>query len=417
MNDIDDPIVLAGWARSAVVPVDGAFGDLTPAALGAPVILAALAKAGIVGAQVDTVVAGNALGANGNPARMLALAAGLPDACAAFSLDSQCCAGLDAVTVGAGLIASGTASIVVAGGVEAWSRAPIRAHRPARSDDPHEPPRVYERPAFAPDPARDPDLFAAAADYARQRRWTREAQDRYAIAMHGRARAHAAECANEIVRIAGIDADRYPRTLTAERAARMPLAMRADGLGHGLGLSPSDRIVDIDADDPRYAQSRIAVSPRADGAAFVVLMRASTHHTVRAHLAQTNAPRLIWRGGQSLGGKPEQPMLAAGLAANALLQRHGLSAQALHTIELHDAFASQAFAFAEQLGIDVMQLNRRGGGIARGHPIGASGAIALVRMATDLLRDGKTGDLGLAAIAGAGGLGAAALLARDDAVL
>ena len=403
MKEIDDPIVLAAWARSAVVPVDGAFGALTPDALGAPVVRAALARAGIDASQVDTVVAGNALGANGNPARMLALAAGLSDRCAAFSIDSQCCAGLDAVTVGASLVASGVASVVVAGGVEAWSRAPIRAHRPAQGSTSNDPPHSYERPAFAPDPARDPDLFAAAADYARQREWTREAQDHYAIAMHARAIAHAAECADEIVTIAQVGADRYPRPLTAERAARMPLAMRADGR-HALG----------DALDARYAQSRIAVSPRADGAAFVVLMRASTHTAALARAARPSATRLLWRGGQSLGGQPEQPMLVAGLAANALLARHGLSATALHTIELHDAFASQAFAFAEQLGVDLMQLNRRGGGIARGHPIGASGAVALVRMLADLRREGKSGDLGLAAIAGAGGLGAAALVALDD---
>jgi acetyl-CoA C-acetyltransferase len=406
MNEIDDPIVVVAWARSAVVPVDGAFGTLTAEALGAPVIRVALARAGIDASQVDAVVAGNALGANGNPARMLALAAGLPDRCAALSIDSQCCAGLDAITVGAGLIASGAASVVIAGGVEAWSRAPIRAHRPARGSASDHPPRTYDRPAFAPDPARDPDLFAAAADYARRREWTREAQDHYAMAMHARAIDHAAECADEIVTIAGVSADRYPRLLTAERAARMPLAMRADGLNG-----------EIDAVDLRYAQSRIAVSPRADGAAFVVLMRASTHATTLAHAACPSGPRLTWRGGQSLGGEPEQPMLAAGLAARALLARHGVTARALHTIELHDAFASQAFAFAEQLDVDVTHLNRRGGGIARGHPIGASGAIAFVRMLADLRREGRTGDLGLAAIAGAGGLGAAALVAFDDGAL
>jgi len=389
----DTSVVIAGWARSAVVPVNGAFSRLTPDALGAPVLRAALARAGIDGAQVDAVIAGNALAANGNPARMVALAAGLPDRCAALSIDSQCCAGLDAVTIGASLIAAGTASIVIAGGVEAWSRAPIRAHRPlgpAKADDR---PIPYDRPAFAPDPARDPDLFAAAAEYARSRKWTRADQDRYAVAMHARAVAHADLNDEEIVAVAEVEADLYPRILGTDHAARMPLAMRADG--RPVALTPADAV---------YAQSRIAVSPRADGAAFVVLTRAD-------RLAPSTLPRLVWRGGISLGGAPEQPMLAAGHAAHALLTRHALSACALHTIELHDAFASQAFAFAEQLGVDPLQLNRRGGGIARGHPIGASGAIALVRVLADLRHTGKDGDLGLAAIAGAGGLGAAALVA------
>ena len=141
--------LIAAWARSAVAPHGGAFAQLQPHEVAAPVLRGLLARAGLAPSDVDAVVLGNALGAGGNPARVLALAAGLPDACAALSVDTQCCSGLDAVSVAAGLIASGQAEVVVAGGVEAWSRAPIRQHRPLNE---HEPARTFERPAFAPDP-------------------------------------------------------------------------------------------------------------------------------------------------------------------------------------------------------------------------------------------------------------------------
>jgi acetyl-CoA C-acetyltransferase len=88
------------------------------------------------------------------------------------------------------------------------------------------------------------------------------------------------------------------------------------------------------------------------------------------------------------------------------------SASELQVVELHDAFAVQGISFCQALGLDPSAINRRGGGLARGHPIGASGAIALVRLLADLQQSDATSAHGLVAVAGAGGIGAAALLAR-----
>jgi acetyl-CoA C-acetyltransferase len=84
----------------------------------------------------------------------------------------------------------------------------------------------------------------------------------------------------------------------------------------------------------------------------------------------------------------------------------------LTAIELHDAFAVQGLAFCQAMSFDPQRLNRRGGGLARGHPIGASGAVALVRVLADLAQDGAPQEAGLAAVAGAGGIGAAAIVRR-----
>jgi len=384
-TEAERPAVV-GWARSAVAPRGGAFKFLHPHQIGAPVLHALLADAGIDPPAVDAVVVGNALGAGGNPARMLALAAGLPRSCAAYSIDTQCCAGLDAVTMAAALIAAGNASVAIAGGAEAWSRAPIRQHRPLRQG---EPAVEYERPAFAPDPEQDPDMLLSAARYAARHRYARTAQDAYAILSHARALEARGELAREIVPVAGLDHDTHPRSLAPARAARMPAAAVSDA-----------------ADDPApWALSPLAVAPRADGAAFVVLAGAEACR--RLGLRR----RAIWRGAVSTGAAPETPLLAAGEASRALLARLGLSMADLSVIEMHDAFAVQALSFCDTFGLDPQRLNRRGGGLARGHPIGASAAISLVRLLADL-QDEASGALGLTTVAGAGGIGAAAVVER-----
>ncbi len=374
--------LIAAWARSAVAPHGGAFAQLQPHEVAAPVLRGLLARAGLAPSDVDAVVLGNALGAGGNPARVLALAAGLPDACAALSVDTQCCSGLDAVSVAAGLIASGQAEVVVAGGVEAWSRAPIRQHRPLNE---HEPARTFERPAFAPDPERDPDLLQAAADYAARHGLTRAQQDAYAVHSHQRAVAAQAELAGEIVPVAGVAHDLYPRPMTLARAARLP------------------RVVG----DAASGLSALTISAKADGVALVLMLSAAASRRLGLRAA------MAWHAGVSVGCDPREPLVAAERAAREVLRRGGIDdVTRLAAVELHDAFAVQGLSFCQALGLAPETINRRGGGLARGHPIGASAAIALVRLLADLAREGGPGALGLTAVAGAGGIGAAALVER-----
>lgn len=381
------PVIL-GWARSPVAPHGGAFKGLMAHEIAAPVIHALLARVGVRPDQIDAVVAGNALAAGGNPARMAALAAGLPDRCAALTIDTQCCAGLDAVSVAVGLLASGAATMVLAGGVEAWSRAPIRQHRPLA---PGQLPESYERPAFAPDPRRDPDMLVAAAAYAQRLHHTRLQQDAYALVSHARACADRDVLAHEIVPVAGLVHDSHPRQLTAKHAARMPAAT--------LDFANEPDTFDC-------TMSRLAVSPRADGAAFLVM-------TTAGHASELGIePAARWLAGATVGAAPEVPMLAAIDATRLALDRASLSMDSLAAIELHDAFAVQALAFAQSFSIDPFRMNCHGGGLARGHPIGASGAICLVRVLSDLCRTEAPGACGLAAVAGAGGVGAAAVVQR-----
>lgn len=403
------PII--AWARSPVAPLGSALAQLSPHELGRPLLLSLLQQSGLPAHAADAVVVGNALGAGGNPARMLALASGLPDGCAAHTIDTQCCSGLDAVAMAVGLLQSGQAEVVIAGGIEAWSRAPIRQTRPQL---PGEQPQSYERPPFAPDPERDPDMLQSAADYALAHGFSRSRQEQYALLSHSRALAAQAQLAPEIVPMAGLEADAYPRALQPARAARMPTLAR----GSCEGASADDIAA--------HALSPLTVSAKADGAALILL--ATPEACARWNLQ----PCAQWLASASVGAAPETPLLAAIAAAQMVLARgsHALAgphqspspsplplplpARELSAIELHDAFAVQGLAFCAAMGLTPEQINSAGGGLARGHPIGASGAIALVRCLAQLEYQAQSSTpkaaLGLAAIAGAGGIGAATLV-------
>ena len=359
--------LLAG-CRTPVAPRHGALRHHTPHTLAAPLVQHLLQTVGLPPEAVDTLILGNALGAGGNPARMTALAAGLPQRCATFSVDTQCCSGLDAINLAAARILSGQSDVVIAGGAEAWTRSPIRQHRPMDATQAAVP---YERPAFTPWPARDPDPLQAAADYAARHGFTRHQQDAYARDSHARAvramEPRRACTSSTILPLEGLLHDAYPRLLTERQASRMPVAAHPScHVSDGNAPSGSD-----------CALSRLAISPQADGAALVLM--ASAEFCARRGIT----PASHWLGGLSLGTDPENPLAGALAAAEALLQRHRLSPDALHAVELHDAFAVQGLAFQQALqsqGLDPARLNTWGGGLARGHPIGASGAIALVEL-------------------------------------
>ena len=415
------PIPILAWARSPIAPIAAitpvapagtALARLAPHELGAPLLHALLQQCGLPAQAVDAVVIGNALGAGGNPARMLSLAAGLPDSCAAHTIDTQCCSGLDAIAMAVGLLQTGQAEVVIAGGIEAWSRSPLRQTRPLSRE---ELPQSYERPPFAPDPARDPDMLQSAADYALQHGFTRAQQEQYALLSHRRALAAQSRLTAEIVPVADLAHDSYPRALTPERAARMPVVAQGNYQASKANNSNDNSNDNGNGADPikAHALSALTISAKADGAALLLLA------TPQACAQWGLQPRAHWLASASVGAAPETPLLAAIAAARLALQRGktalsqpSLSIQDLAAIELHDAFAVQGLAFCNALGLEPEQINTAGGGLARGHPIGASGAIALVRCLAELELQAQSAcpALGLAAIAGAGGIGAATLV-------
>ncbi len=346
--------------RTAVMPLGGAFARLLAHELAAPVMQACLIDAGIDGARVDEVILSNALGAGGNPARLAALAAGLPDAVAGLSIDRQCVGGLDAVILARALVQSGAAQVVLAGGAESYSRRPLRL----RTDPQGGAPVQYDAPPFTPWPGRDPAMHKAAADLATRLGISRAAQDAWAVRSHRLARA---ALMPEIVALPEGARDGFTRALTPEIAARAKVITGT------------------------ITAANTAVA--ADGAAFCLV--------VSEPIARKAARALHIAAGATLGGVPEEPGLAPlGAIARVLSPRPRLA-----RIEMMEAYAVQALACIAGAGLDPDIINLGGGALARGHPIGASGAILAARLWADLDHG-----FGLAAIAAAGGIGSALLL-------
>jgi acetyl-CoA C-acetyltransferase len=349
--------------RTAVVPRGGAFARLSIEDLAAPVVRACLADAGVNPTEVDDLILSNALGAGGNPARRVALAAGLPDRVAGLTTDRQCAGGLDALLLAKALVDSGAAQVVLAGGVESYSRRPLRL-----STDPDGgPPVPYDEAPFTPWPDRDPGMAEAADALAQKLGISRQRQEAWAMASH--AKALTADLRAEIVSLNSITADTFPRNLTPAILARAPVV-------HG--------------------SVTVATAAVAADAAAVCLV-------VSDHVAQGRGLRIL--GAATLGGNPEEP----GLAPIAAIQRVW-SGEPLQHAEIMEAYAVQAIAVVEGPCLDPAIINPASGGLARGHPIGASGAILAVRLFHGL----KSGR-GLAAIAAAGGIGSALMVEASGA--
>jgi acetyl-CoA C-acetyltransferase len=368
--------------RSAVVPRGGAFAALEVDALAAPVMRACLRAGGIEGGGVDEVIAGNALYGGGNPARRAALFAGLPESVPAISIDRQCCSGLDAIAHAARLVEAGAADCVLAGGMESYSRAPIRLRKPTGEGGE---PVAYDRPPFTPWPERDPDMADAALALAVRLGIAEETQLAFAVASHASARRALASKRHEreIVPLDAVREDRFTRDLSTETGRRSRVLARAG--------------------EVCLRAATAAVS--ADAAAFALVVSASWLQA-NPHVA---ACRIV--DSAAAGSDPCLPGLAPVVAGKRLLARHGIDAGSLAVAEVMEAYAVQAIACIEGLGLDPARVNRGGGALARGHPIGASGAILAVRLFHELQGE-PVGSLGLAAIASAGGLGTALLLER-----
>lgn len=369
--------------RTAVAPRRGAFNAIEAHDLAAPVLRACLQDAGIPPEAVGHVLLGNALAGGGNVARLAALAAGIPAHVPALTLDTQCCSGLDAIALGARLVASGAAEIVLAGGVESWSRAPLRARRPREAG---ETPAFYERPPFSPFPDADPDMLEAMAALAVERGYTRAVQHGLAVDSHAKARAARDRMAVEIVPVAGLDHDAFTRDLTHRLAARAPLV----------------------AGEGACALDATTVAVEADAAAGVLIVSAKMKERL-------GLPSCIVTAAASAGGPPERPYDALVPAVRAVLDQAGSALDVLAVLavlELMEASAPQLLENRRHLDLRDAPLNRGGGALARGHPVGASGAILAVRLFHELARE-TPGALGLAAIAAAGGLGSALMLQRS----
>ena len=360
--------------RTPIGTAGGALADVSAAELAAPVLRA---LADEVPLPVQDVVLGNCMGPGGDVARVSALAAGLGIDVPGLTVDRQCGSGLAAIDVGAHLVRPG--AVVLAGGVESASTAPLRFW-------PGEPPVRYERAPFAPEPFGDPDMGYAADVLAAKSGVSRARQDAYAARSHARALGtrDAGGFDAELVRVGGVVRDERPRPITVERLGRLRPAFRPEQDGGTVTAGNSCGV--------------------NDGAAVVALVDAATHRSLEV-------PGLRVLATATAGVDPELPGIGLVPAVRSALHRSGLGPADLDVVEVNEAFAGQVLACYDELGLDPDRVCVEGGALALGHPWGASGAVLVVRLFSQLVRAGR-GRYGLAAIAVGGGQGVAVVVER-----
>ena len=359
------PVVVAA-RRTPIATAGRALADRTPAELASVALSAAVGDVPRLPA-VDDVVVGSSRGPSGALGRLAALHAGLGDHVPGMTVDRQCAAGLEAVATAAALVSSGQATVVLAGGVESASQAP-----PGRAQ-------------FAPLDVGDPDMGVAAETVAREGGVSRQRQDAYAARSHARALAarDAGRFAAEVAPIDGVDADDRPRAITEQRLARLPAAFVPGGsvtAGNSCGIS--------------------------DGAAAVVVVPEWLR-------AEHGWPGLRVVSVGRAGVDPNRCGLGLVPAAQQAMERAGIVAGDLGTVEAVEAFAGQLLAGIDALGIDDSLVCPDGGALALGHPWGASGAVLVVRLFSRLVRQGCADPdrpFALATVAAGGGQGVAMVL-------
>jgi len=370
---LQDPIVIVGSARTPMGGFQGDLKDCTAPDLGAAAIRAALERSGISPDAVEETVFGCVLpaGQGQAPARQAAIGAGLPFAAGATTVNKMCGSGMKAVMLAHDLIAAGSASVAVAGGMESMTNAPYLLDR-ARGGYRLGHDRVIDHMFLdgledAYDKGRLMGTFAE--DCAEAYQFTRAAQDDYAIASLTRAR--------NAIEEGAFDAEIISVTV---KAGRSELVVNRD---EQPGKAKPEKIPTL---KPAFRENGTVTAANAssisDGAAALVLMRRSQAErdgiaplaTIVGHATHSQAPNLFATA--PIG------------ALRKLAERTGWRLGDVDLFEINEAFAVVAMAAMRDLDLPHDKVNVHGGACALGHPIGASGARVLVTLLSALKRYG-----------------------------
>lgn len=370
----------------------GSLATLSAADLGTSVVADLLARAGIEPPAVDELVFGNARQAGGgpNPARQIAVRAGLPVERPAWTLNMACGSGLKAVAIAAEGIAAGRTEVAIAGGTESMSGLPFFLPDMRRGYRLGHAPVVdgMYRDGFHC-PLADMLMGETAERLASERGIAREAQDEFALASQKKCEAARAE---------GRFADELsPVAVPARRGE--PVPFEADEHPRdGVRLESLAKLPPV-FDRERGSVTAGNSSGITDGAAALLLMSAE-------RAGELGLEPLAYVGPTAEAGvAPEVMGLGPVPACRKLQERNGLAPGDYDLVELNEAFAAQVLACDQDLGLPADRLNVNGGAIALGHPIGATGARICVTLLHELARRGA--ENGLATLCISGGMGLA----------
>lgn len=387
MNDV----LILSAVRTPIGSFQGAFASLSAPQLGSVAVRAALEKAEVTGeklAQVDQVLLGNVLqaGIGQAPARQAAIGAGVPTSAGAVTIHKVCGSGMRAVMDGANGLRTGEWSLVVAGGMESMSSAPYllpKARTGYRMGHGQLLDSMIHDGLW--DPYRNVHMGICAEQCAAKYKFTREAQDEFALESYQRAR-RASESGDFRAEIHEVTVEGRKGAVVIDRDEE-PFATPEEKLQKMGTLKPA-----FQKDGSVTAANSSKIN---DGAAALVLASADAV----AALGGKPIARILAQA--SHAQEPEWFTTAPAFAARKALEKAGLGLDKIDIFEVNEAFAVVAMAFIKELEIDSNRVNVNGGAVALGHPIGASGARILVTLVHALRARRKK--YGLASICIGGG--------------
>ncbi|AEK55991.1 MULTISPECIES: beta-ketothiolase BktB [Brucella] len=388
-------VVIASGVRTPIGDFGGSLAGIPPCELGAAVAREAIARAGIEPDQVEQTVFGNVIHTRPEDmyiSRVVAVRAGVPHTSPALTLNRLCGSGLQAVVSAAEQIELGKADIVLTGGAESMSRSGHLLTQARNGQKMGDVTAIDMMVGALTDPFGHGHMGLTAENIAERSGIDRARQDALAVESHRRAAAAIADgrFSGQILPITVkqgrteklFDTDEHVRSnVSLEDMAKLRPAFSKDGTvtaGNASGLN--------------------------DGAAALVLMEEGV---AKAHGVKALG-RIIATG---LGGVAPQVMgMGPVPASRQALQRAGLTVADMDVIESNEAFAAQACAVSAELEFPEDKVNPNGGAVALGHPVGASGAIILIKLCYELERIG--GRYGLATMCIGGGQGIAMVVER-----
>ncbi|MEO5615658.1 MAG: beta-ketothiolase BktB [Cypionkella sp.] len=383
-------IFILSTARTAIGSFGGSLAAMSTIDIATHAAKAAIARAGIEAGQVGTVVFGHVI--NTEPrdmylARVAAMQAGVPETTPAMNVNRLCGSGAQAIVSAVQMLLLGDAEIALAGGAECMSRAPYVVQSARFGQKMSDTTMLDMMTGALTCPFGTGHMGITAENVAARYGLTREAQDAFALESQNRAARAIAE-GRFVDQITPIELsgrkghtifaqDEHPKATTAAALASLRPAFAKDGTvtaGNASGIN--------------------------DGAAAVILARADAVGRARARVM----------GYAVAGVDPKVMGLGPIPAVQALCAKLGVKPESFDVVESNEAFAAQAMAVTQALGLDPTHVNPNGGAIALGHPVGATGAILVAKALAELERSG--GKTGLITMCIGGGQGIALAIER-----
>lgn len=359
-------VYIIAATRTPVSPVGGSLRNLSVQKMAASVLKVNLDRLVLPITHVEDVIISNALSGGGNIARLCTLETGFENTLLGSTIDRQCVGGLDAVIQAKKRVENENAKLLLAGGVESFSLRPDRLYRTSWKGETLK----LERPLFYPHDNTKLAVGETVIKLKKEFGISDLEEFEWARLSHNKSLKNQVNHQREMCSIKGIPSqDSYARKISYEMFLK---SQKTFGNFHPCNTAP-----------------------QADGAAFLTI--------VSENILNRIAPKAFLEilDGFTLAGDPEYFPIAPVQALKQLLSRNKLRWKDITQLELMEAFATQAILCAKLSGASFEIINPLGGALSYGHPIGASGAILGTRLFYTLENNG---DLGIASIAGVGGL-------------